>query len=372
MSNTTITLSERRAALSAAAKNIDETASSAMAIFEQAGDFASEIAVAQAIVDLRAMLTPEIMAPVMALMNTELGFATDRDPKKPVNGQAPAPYSVDVVKEVFIESRLRGFRTCGNEFNIISGRFYGAKNGFERKVRELTKGTCECSFDAPVLSQDGKSAKVKCRATWMFNGQRQDLGVRPEDACELSVKINAFMGADGAQGKAERKLYKRIVQRLTGRTIEDGEVNDRDGSIEVDATVTQQAAPTFGKKEKAAAKLEPKPEPKPEAKAEVKPDHTPEPPKETTTQPATAQTATQPDLAGGPTLDGPQLQLSEFMTDAGVSFNSFRDWVKQTDRLPDADSIGSWAEFPTDFFEALKKDSRSLTRCVTLHGTKAK
>ncbi|HZV33175.1 MAG TPA: hypothetical protein VFB72_01260, partial [Verrucomicrobiae bacterium] len=228
---------EKRKSMAEVAREIDKISSSAVQQFEDAGDFEKELVVATAVVDMRALLTPEIMAPVMALMNTDLGFRTDRDPKQNDKAGRPlVPYSMDVVRDVFIESRLRGFHAVGNEFNIIAGRFYGCKNGFERKVRELTKGTCEVSIDVPQMM--GGTAKVKCRATWAINGQKGDIGVRPEDPCEFLVRINEFMGPDGAIGKAQRKLYQRIYSRLTGKSVPDGDAAE--GSIEVSASVTRQ------------------------------------------------------------------------------------------------------------------------------------
>ncbi|HZV36110.1 MAG TPA: hypothetical protein VFB72_16155, partial [Verrucomicrobiae bacterium] len=199
---------EKRKSMAEVARKIDEISSSALQQFEDAGDFEKELVVAQAVVDMRALLTPEIMAPIMALMNTDLGFRTDKDPKQvDRQGRPNVPYSLDVVREVFIESRLRGFHAVGNEFNIIASRFYGCKNGFERKVRELTQGTCEISIDPPKMSSG--FASVKCRATWQIKGQKGDIGIRPEDTCEFLVRVNEFMGPDGAMGKAQRKLYQR-------------------------------------------------------------------------------------------------------------------------------------------------------------------
>src|SRR5579885_3660163 len=123
----------------ATARRIDEVAASAMELFKSAGSFASELAVAQAMNELRLALTDDMMKPVMALMNTDLGFRTDRDPKltpKDKDGNPMTPYSVEVVREVTIEAKLRGFHMIGNEVNIIAGRLYATKNGFRRKVTQ--------------------------------------------------------------------------------------------------------------------------------------------------------------------------------------------------------------------------------------------
>lgn len=224
-SSTAVTLAQRRALVLETATKIDETAAAAMVHFKGAGSMAAELQVAQAMADLRAMLTPDVMLPIMAVMNTDLGFRTDRDPKQ-VNTKTGAPYvpyPVEVVRDVLIESKLRGFHTIGNEFNIISGRFYAAKSGFRRK---LTDGKSfpgltgfRDSYDVPRLQGD-KGAIIKCRAEWKLDGKADKMEF------EFAIRVNAGMGADAIQGKAERKLCKRVHDLLSGVNTPDAEVGE--------------------------------------------------------------------------------------------------------------------------------------------------
>lgn len=206
-----------------AAKRIDEIASGAMELFKQAGSFESELAVARAMSDLRAVLTPEIMQPIMALMNTDLGFRTDRDPKvtpRDKDGNPMQPYSVDVVRECFIESKLRGFHTIGNEWNIIAARFYACKNGLRRKVTSYRGVTdFKDTYEVPRAVAD-KGAIVKCRASWKKDGIADTL------EREFPVRVNAFMGSDAILGKAQRKLLAAVHDRLAGVITPEGDVND--------------------------------------------------------------------------------------------------------------------------------------------------
>lgn len=234
----------------AVARRIDEIAGGAMELFGQAGSFEQELAVAQAITDLRQILTPEVMQPVMALMNTDLGFVTDRDPKRAKSGSSVTPYSVDIVRECFIEARLRGFHTIGNEFNIISGRFYGTQNGFVRKVKNFP-GVTEVKevFDVPRTQQGG--ALIKCRATWKRDGKPDQL------EREFAVKVNEFMGADAIVGKARRKLFKAIHDQLSGQVTPDGDANDEaievGGKVEPENILNRAAARQEEKKAETAA-----------------------------------------------------------------------------------------------------------------------
>lgn len=247
---------QRRANILATAKAIDEVATGAMELFSQAGSFEHELGIAHAMQDLRTMLSPEVMAPIMSLMNTRLGFQTDRDPKRPgENGRSTEPYSVDVVRDVVIEARLRGFHTVGNEFNIISGGFYAAKNGFRRKLTDgkTFKGLSDFrdSYDVPRNVAD-KGAIVRCRAEWKLNGTLQTL------EAEIPVKVNAYMGTDAVLGKAERKLLKRVHDRLAGVNTPDAEA----GEEPVPATPPQrEPAPQL--------RMAPRPAPEPEGPDDV-------------------------------------------------------------------------------------------------------
>lgn len=205
------------------AKRIDEVASGAMELFKTAGSFESELAVAQAMNELRLALTDEMMKPVLGLMNTDLGFRTDRDPRvtsKDKDGNPLAPYGVEVVRECFIESKLRGFHAVGNEWNIIAGRFYACKNGFRRKVTQWPGVTdFKDSYDPPRVVGD-KGALVKCRATWNKDGIAQSIDR------EIPVRVNFGMGSDAILGKAQRKLLAAVHDRLSGVVTPEGEANE--------------------------------------------------------------------------------------------------------------------------------------------------
>jgi hypothetical protein len=205
------------------AQRIDEIASVAMDVFKASGSFESELAVARAVGDLRAALTPEMMQPVMALMNTDLGFRTDRDPKitpKDKDGNPMTPYSLDVVREVVIEAKLRGFHVVGNEFNIIAARFYACKNGFRRKVITWPGVTdFKDSYDVPRLVGD-KGAIVKCKATWRKDGIADGL------EREFPIRVNFGMGADAILGKTQRKLLAAVHDRLSGVITPEGDIGD--------------------------------------------------------------------------------------------------------------------------------------------------
>lgn len=181
------------------------------------------IELAQGVAKLREILPDGIVQRYfMPLQGSKLGFVTDKDADK--------GYSVAIVREVVIEALLRGFRPVGNEFNIIAGNFYGAKNGFERIVREWPGLTnLRIDLGVPHLVAE-KGALVPCEARWRLDGRNMSVECKPptSDAFDtrIPVKVNGGMGPDAILGKATRKLYARVYQVLTGCS---NDIVDADG-----------------------------------------------------------------------------------------------------------------------------------------------
>lgn len=199
-------------------KDLDAVAKKYLSVSGDESPFSNTFTLASAMVDLRELLTTDVMKPIMALMNTDLGFRTDRDPKNyDKDGKPLVPYSESVVKDVVIECVLRGFYTINNEMNIIAGRFYAAKNGLRRKVTTYPNVTdFKDLYDVPRTNQNG--ALIKCSATWKKNG------IPDKIECEMAIRVNSFMGIDAIVGKAERKLLKRVLDRISGIITPDGEI----------------------------------------------------------------------------------------------------------------------------------------------------
>lgn len=171
--------------------------------------FVQAVKMAQGIRMIREAL-PEgfVKESFMPLQNSALGFLTDK----------PDGYPWEVVRDVLCEALLRGFRPVGNEFNIISGRFYGAKAGFERIVMEF-QGVSDIriTLGVPVMSDRG--ALVPCEASWRYQGKEDGIAcIQTQGGIDsrIPVKVNNGMGPDAILGKATRKLFARIYQRLTG------------------------------------------------------------------------------------------------------------------------------------------------------------
>lgn len=179
---------------------------------------------AKAIQSLRLYFDdPGIKSAVVALQDSPLGFRTDKDPtvkRKNKDGSYTFnnPYDYEVVKEAVIEALLRGLQLVGNQFNIIAGRFYCTKEGFEALIREAPIADFRLNIGVPKTTQGG--VVVECSATWNQNGKTCDCNAL------IPVKADQYSTADQLTGKATRKLLARCYQQMTGRVISDGDSSE--------------------------------------------------------------------------------------------------------------------------------------------------
>lgn len=194
------------------------------------GGFSATLKLASAIGVLRERLTPEVMKPIMALQGSALGFRTDKD--------KDGGYKEDVVKEVLIEATMKGFRLVGNETNIIGGRFYAARDGFERIFRDLGKAKIltdlRLSPGVPKTTSDG--AIVLYSASWTFKNLKDEI-----KDMQIPIRVNTGQSADAILGKAKRKILAAIYSRITGTEITEGEVDDVPAGTKTVTPVTEAA-----------------------------------------------------------------------------------------------------------------------------------
>ena len=178
-------------------------------------DFFKPIVLAMAIQDLKAALTPEAMSAIRGLENSALGFKTD-DPKQ--------PYSVEVIKDCVVEAMLRGVSVAGNQFNIIKGNFYIARNGWEAKLRKAG-----CTEIVPTVgrpedvlmgtpNQYGNcqvTATFAAQASCMKDGKRHSVSACDANDVDGRIQVSAFgkdlsACVDGLKGKVEARILKKL------------------------------------------------------------------------------------------------------------------------------------------------------------------
>ncbi len=320
--------------LALAARRVDELARGARELFREGGSFAAELALARAVAELRTALSPELMAPILSLMNSDLGFRTDRDPARVdgSTGKPFEPYPVEIVRECFIESRLRGFHACGNEWNILNGRFYACKNGFRRKLTDgkTFPGLTELKdwYDVPRLVGD-RGAIVRCRAEWVLFG-RPDALER-----EFPIRMALGIGVDAILGKAERRLLRAVHDRLLGLTTPEAEVGDESGALEAESLLASSPPPLRGTDAAAAT---------PSAAGAAGSDHG---------QSAAART--------------PQQALAALLTANGFSFRHLQLWGEESGNLRNAQALSDFNQMAVaDCVRLLRNPHGLLAVCAAL------
>ena len=106
----------------------------------------------------------------MPLMNTKVGFRTDRDGKPDKNGRVKPPYEVATVREAIIDAAIIGLLPTGNQFNIISSTMYPTKEGYTALLKKIgAKYIIDVQQDT---SQNPAYAVFPCKVTYSFNGDK--------------------------------------------------------------------------------------------------------------------------------------------------------------------------------------------------------
>jgi len=189
-------------------KKLDEIARRGSESLSIANMFEKSFAVASVASELKKLLTPEIMKPIMELQGTKLGFKTDKI------------YPESVVKECLIEATIHGVYTVGNMFNIIAGNFYVTKEGFNHKLKQIEGLSFSITPGIPKGQTGG--ATVDVEVEWTYKGKHN------KKILPLAIKVNAGMGSDAINGKATRKASAWLFNNLTGQCVGEGDVSDAD------------------------------------------------------------------------------------------------------------------------------------------------
>lgn len=185
-------------------------------------DISKGYATACAVQQFRNALSDDkIIAPIMALQGNPVGFLTDKDKS--------GGYDVATVRDSVVTALLLGFRLIGNEFNIISGRFYAAVNGCDRQLNEL------CA--EPPLHEPGivdfdlekKRAIIEYALTYRLKGDTVATTVSQRVAVRLQFSRDGMLVTtdDAVIGKARRKVtwsILRSVRGFDGTGVEEGQV----------------------------------------------------------------------------------------------------------------------------------------------------
>ena len=226
-----------------AAKEKFELACKDASALQIVSNFGAAFTAVNVIALLREAMTDEVMDKVfMPLMNTKIGFLTDRNGRARSGGRAPLPlYTRDIVRDCIIDAVTIGLLPTGNQFNIIAERMYPTKEGYTSLLRKLgVKYFIDTSYDK---GQTQNFAEIPCKINYEYNGEKNGFSII------ATVKKDDYSSHDQLRGKAERKAKKALYEYITGCDFGDA---DEQSSVPIVAAVAEEikeeanAAPTIG------------------------------------------------------------------------------------------------------------------------------
>lgn len=168
--------------------------------------------VARSIKQFKSLLSDGVMADIMELQNSTLGFKTDK--------AKDGGYPMAVVRDCVVQAFMRGLRVTGNEINIIAGNLYVTKEGFERLMSELPGLTgLKIQIGVPQTADGG--ALVPAKAEWKYNGVHDSITWEKEESADyrIPIRVNSAMGVDAILGKAKSKVLRTIYARVCGSKL---------------------------------------------------------------------------------------------------------------------------------------------------------
>lgn len=208
--NELILVSEQNTAI---ARKIDQIVGAALSTKDM-GVFERTYVQATALAHMEELMTEEYMKPIMKLQGKTIGFRTDEDSKQ--------GYTIEVVRRCVMEAMLFGLQPYGNQFNIIAGKTYFTKEGYEALLIKIP-GLWKKLVQKVPKTVDGV-ATVIGNLSWKTPTDKEIQTLE----LEVPVKVNSGMGSDAILGKSERKMYKWLYTYLTGNTFADGDTLDVD------------------------------------------------------------------------------------------------------------------------------------------------
>ena len=192
---------------------------------------------------LHEAMTDEIKEKIMKqVMNTKIGFLTDRNGRARSGGRAPLPlYTRDIVRDCIIDAVTIGLLPTGNQFNIIAERMYPTKEGYTSLLRKLgVKYFIDTSYDK---GQTQNFAEIPCKINYEYNGEKNGFSII------ATVKKDYYSSHDQLRGIAERMAKNALYEYITGCDFGDA---DEQSSVPIVDAVAEEikeeanAAPTIG------------------------------------------------------------------------------------------------------------------------------
>ena len=181
------------------------------------------------IATLKENMPAEVVIALRALQNTAIGFKTD----KQRDG-----YADNVLVSCACMALGDGLSLTGNQWNIISGQYFVAKDGWRAKLKKL--GAVRISVEAGMpeeeeagpQNQNGAcrfSAKFSGRASCAIGQHTYQIESRKGEWLDTRLLLSSYTrelsdAADQMRGKAEARLLKKLYYFASGEAyVPDGE-----------------------------------------------------------------------------------------------------------------------------------------------------
>jgi hypothetical protein len=183
-----------------------------------------------ALVQLKEALRGPILDQIiMPLMNSAIGFDTDRNPQKGWSGQ---PYDKETVLNCAAEAWLSGLPMVGNRWNIIANGMYPRKEGFEGLLAEVCRFTAVA--DVPPITkqlyEEGGYLKVPVTVKYLLHTEPES--AEPQKFVGIySVRLNRknAVAVEACEGKAKRKAFRDLWRVISGVLLPDADDPDAEG-----------------------------------------------------------------------------------------------------------------------------------------------
>lgn len=168
---------------------------------------------------LREALTDEVMVAVfMPLMNTKVGFLTDRNGKTNSRGESKQPYSISIVRDAIIDGVSIGLSPTGNQMNIIAERMYPTKEGYTSLLRRLgVKYLLDVGYDK---GSNSNFAEIPVKITYEHENKKNGFSI------VATVKKDSYSSHDQLRGKAERRAKRALYEYITGCDFGDADASE--------------------------------------------------------------------------------------------------------------------------------------------------
>ena len=199
-----------------------------LSIVQNAGAAFQAVVVVKA---LRDLLTDEVMKEVfMPLMNTKIGFLTDRNGRPNKQGQIKPLYSINIVRDAVIDAASFGLLPTFNQINIIAEKMYPTKEGFTALLKKHGVKYI-LNFGEDTTADKAKFGNIKVKINYRL---RDNEDQKPFEMTAVVPKNN-YSSYDQLKGKAERRAKKMLYEYVTGLDLgeNDGDsINSTENKVE--------------------------------------------------------------------------------------------------------------------------------------------